>query len=440
MKILYLCPDLGIPILGRKGASAHVRGLAAALSRAGHAVVVASPLLTKSPWEEPADVRAAVLHLPPGDEVNAPVVIVKAFNETLGVVNALPGEFRQLLYDRDLGRRLKRQFESAPPDIIYERASLYATAGAVLARELNRPHLIELNAPLALEQATYRGTAFGDLAAAAERWMLSQADAVLAVSAPLRDYVTGLGVDAERVYVQPNGVDPALFGPGPAALRAGVSKSGDGLVLGFLGGLRPWHGVEVLPDLLSKLRPRYPGLRLVIVGDGPLREELERRVRQQNLSGSVLFTGSVPHERAAEMIRDFDVAVAPYPQADHAFYFSPLKLFECMACGVPVVAARLGQIAEVVREGETGLLYPAGETEALVAACDRLLGDPALRRRLGQNAAQEIQDRFTWDHNAARVAKLGHTLLAARRGTDDHPPNRLCGERVPEALGDVHRR
>src|SRR5262249_16377638 len=90
----------------------------------------------------------------------------------------------------------------------------------------------------------------------------------------------------------------------------------------------------------------------------------------------------------------------------HPFYFSPLKLFEYMACGAPVVAPRLGQIAEVVRDGETGLLYPPGELDGLVGACERLLSDPALRRRLGQAAPPEVHGRCTWDHNAASVTEL----------------------------------
>jgi glycosyltransferase involved in cell wall biosynthesis len=82
-----------------------------------------------------------------------------------------------------------------------------------------------------------------------------------------------------------------------------------------------------------------------------------------------------------------------------------------------VGAASLGQIAEVVRDGETGLLYPPGEFDALVTSCDQLLADPDLRRRLGSAAAKEVHGRHTWDHNAKRVVELARSLIAAR-GTD----------------------
>src|SRR5262249_23095897 len=246
------CPDLGIPVLGRKGAAVHVRSLAAALARAGHAVAVAAAVLQKSPWEPAAGLDLPVLHFPPGPEAQAAVLAVKEFTDTLGVADSLPGEFRRILLNRDLVRQLRRRFDDDPPDFIYERASLYGTAGAVLAGELRRPLLVELNAPLALEQSTYRATALGELAAYAERWALSRAGAVRVFPEPLREYVTGLGLDPGRVHTVPNGVDAALFRPGPADAQVRARwRLGDGPLLGFVGGLRPWHGVEALPGLLG---------------------------------------------------------------------------------------------------------------------------------------------------------------------------------------------
>jgi glycosyltransferase involved in cell wall biosynthesis len=415
VKILYICPDLGIPVLGRKGASVHVRELVGAFGRAGHSVVLAAPLLNKSPWEEPAELEAQLLHAPLSPDVVSAFYGLKAFNETLGIEDSLPGELRRILYNQDLGSRLERRFENHRPDFVYERASLYATAGVSLARELERPLVVELNSPLALEQTTYRATGLGELAREAERWTLTRADAVLAVSASLRDYAVSLGANPDRVHVVPNGVNVDLFGPGAHDPEATTRWDlGDGPVLGFVGGLRPWHGVEVLPALLGRLVGRYPDLRLVIVGDGQLRGELERDLEERGLAHGAVFTGSLPHEEVAALIHRFDVALAPYPRPAHDFYFSPLKLFEYLACGAPVVAASLGQIAEVVRHGETGLLYPPGELDALVASCERLLEDPDLRRRMGRAAAKEIHDRYTWDHNAERVIDLARSLIAER--------------------------
>lgn len=425
MKILYLCPDLGIPVLGRKGASVHVRELIGAFGRTGHQVVLAAQTLNKSPWEKPAETGATVVQVRPSTSATNAAQALKEFNARLQLENSLPGELRRILYNQDLENDLARRFENDPPHFIYERASLYATAGVSLAKRFGVPLLLELNAPLAVEQAAYRATGFGELAAQAERWTLTQADAVIVVSTELRRHVLSLGVKPARIHVMPNGVNPELFCPATGgtrhSVRADATQSMDGAhgvthpTLGFVGGLRPWHGVEVLPELLDRLRKRHPNIRLIIAGDGQLRRPLEREFAKRGLKKNVRITGLLPHEEIGALIRQFDVALAPYPKHDHDFYFSPLKLFEYMACGVAVVAAKQGQVAEVVRHGQTGLLYPPGNLAALTANCERLLADAALRRKLGAAAAKAVRNRFTWGHNAARVVKLARTFAGARK-------------------------
>ena len=127
--------------------------------------------------------------------------------------NPLSGEIRRILYNQEVKRHLQGRFAENPPDFIYERASLFGTAGVSLARAWSCPLVVELNAPLAGEQATYRGATLADLAAYAERFTLSQADLVLVVSTQLREYALGLGADPQRVHVVPNGVDPSIFRP-----------------------------------------------------------------------------------------------------------------------------------------------------------------------------------------------------------------------------------
>lgn len=416
MRILYLCPDLGIPVLGHKGASIHVREMVAALGRAGHDVVLAAALLEKSPWDRRVAVDAPVFHIPPSVETLAAVAGVRDLRDGAGARTSLPAELRRILYDRDLERDLLERLRHRPPDVIYERASVYATAGGRVARALGVPHVVELNAPLAREHGTYRSAASGDLAEACEREVLTGADAVVVVSGALRAHVIELGVDGARVSVEPNGVDPARFRPEPRdeTLRARLGLNG-GPVIGFVGGLRPWHGVEALPDVLERVAARHPGVRLVVAGDGPLAPVLERDLADRGLSDRVVLTRAVPHDDVPGLIRQLDVALAPYPVLDHDFYFSPLKVVEYMACGVPVVAPAVGEIPRLVRDHVTGVLYPVGDLDALTDACTAMLDDPALARRLGSAGEALVRERYTWDHIAARIASEAQALVSERR-------------------------
>jgi len=414
MKILYLNQSSGIPILGGKGASVHIRELVAAFARAGHSVAVASSVLHKSPWELPANLGVPVIHIP--EKANEPTLLaVEAFNQTVGTSNSLPKELRYILHNQEVMAQLHHRLRSNPPDFIYERASLFGIAGVLVARQLNVPLILELNAPLTKEQETYRQMSLTNLATAAESWALAQADAVLAVSSQLRDHAISLGADPGRVRVLPNGVDPGLFNPAipPQQVRHRWGLH-DGPILGFVGGLRPWHDLKALPPLLHRLIQRYAQLQMVIVGDGPMRIAMEDDLKSLGIRDRVVFTGAVPHEEIPELIRLFDVAVAPYANLDHAFYFSPLKLFEYMACGVPVVGARLGQLVEVIRHGETGLLYDAGDIDDLAGACDRLLRDENLRQYMGAMAAKDVLEHYTWDRNAERVTELARSLSDTR--------------------------
>jgi glycosyltransferase involved in cell wall biosynthesis len=415
VKILYLCADLGVPVLGAKGSSLHVRALASALARAGHEVAVAAPTLYRSPWDPPVAFEIRVEHVPPSDAVEAAARGIKSFRETLGVETAIGGELRRILYNEELQVRLKRTLERMPPDILLERASLFGTAGSRIAQELGVPHMVELNAPIAVEQGTYRRGTLAELAAAAERWTLARADTVLAVSAPLAEHAVRLGASPEAVHVIPNGVDPARFRPGArdAAFRRRLGLPA-GPLLGFVGGLRPWHGIETLPELLARLASRHPQLQLVVAGDGPLSPMLREELRERGLAPRATLVGSLPQSDVASLLRELDVAVAPYPQPGHPFYFSPLKLFEYMACGAAVVASDVGQIAAVVRDGLNGLLVEPGNIDELAAACDRLLGDAELRRRLGSAAADDVRRRYTWDANAERIAGLATRVREAR--------------------------
>src|SRR5437762_1391406 len=124
MRILYLCPDSGIPVLGHKGASVHVREMVAALGRGGHKVVLAAQTLSKSVWEKPVEAQANLLQVQLNANSLASASNVKEFVEQLGIESSLPGELRRILFNRDFLVEVRRRCE--PPDFIYERASLYS--------------------------------------------------------------------------------------------------------------------------------------------------------------------------------------------------------------------------------------------------------------------------------------------------------------------------
>ena len=158
-----------------------------------------------------------------------------------------------------------------------------------------------------------------------------------------------------------------------------------------------------------------PGAHLLLVGDGPLRAQLTEQVMLAGLEKAVTFTGAVPHHEVPAHVIAMDVAVAPYPALEESYY-SPLKLFEYMAAGRAIVASRMGQIAEILVEGESGLLFDPGNLTQLADCLRRLRHSPALAQELGRKA-REASGSYTWDHNAARLIEQVERLTGRRCNT-----------------------
>jgi glycosyltransferase involved in cell wall biosynthesis len=416
LRILYVCADPGIPILGFKGASTHVRSLARAIGEIGHAVTIACA--TRGEGNPPAAEIVEIAH----DEQTRLLAKLGDLAFARSGLAQKPGqELKRLLHNGPLQEGLTSLCAAHKPHVLYERYALFCNAGARVARAHNLPYVVELNAPLIEERQRHWGLAMPDVARTIEREVFSGADAILAVSRPVRDYAIAGGASPERVTVLPNAVDPQLFAAGGSEMGAAVRAKhdlGSAVVVGFVGSLKPWHGVDLLLEGVARLADRE--LRLLVVGDGPEGETLRARALAPDLAGRVVFTGAVPHAQIGAYLAATDIAVAPYraPMGeDSAFYFSPLKVFEYMAAGRPVVAPRLGQIVEIIEHGRQGLLYSPDDPGELAAHLLELARNPALRAQMGRAGAELVSQRYTWRGNAQRLAELVEGLREAERGS-----------------------
>jgi glycosyltransferase involved in cell wall biosynthesis len=413
MRIAYLTADFGVPVLGTKGASAHVRGLVRGLESWGHDVLV---LASNVGDGSEVTARFPVQQLPFGTAVLELYEALK--QEQLCQGTRLAKDLRNLLYSLSLELQGRLVLEQARPDLIYERYCLFSTAGLELARYFDVPFILEVNAPLVLEQQRMRGLSLPMVARVAERLVLTRADHVIVVSDWLREYVIEEGVSRDRVTVMPNGADPDLFHPRskPSDLRHTLGWD-EHFVMGFVGSMKSWHGVSTMLDALRILGGASSGFRLLLVGAGPELPRLEREIDRWGLGECVHLTGAVPHEEVPEMIAATDVVVAPYaPDAEG--YFSPVKLFEYMAMACPVVAARVGQAGEVIEHGRTGWLYAPGDAGELAGVMQMLSTNTLLRERVGASARDRVLARYTWRHNAARVVEIAQAIAGRRQQPD----------------------
>jgi L-malate glycosyltransferase len=216
-----------------------------------------------------------------------------------------------------------------------------------------------------------------------------------------RVLVSEFGLADQKIRTCPNGIDTTRFRPDGGSHRAEFPD--DSLVVGVVTALRPEKSVETLVDAFARLRDER--LRLVVVGDGPCRADLEALAHRSGLAGRCAFMPGTPD--VAAWYRSIDVFVLP--SLNESFSNS---LMEAMACGCAVVASKVGGNPELVRHGETGLLFEAASAGDLTRQLDALVADPDARRRVAAAAVRAVRDGYSNERSASRFAALYQDMLA----------------------------
>ena len=326
-RTLLLVPAPGVPVLGPSGASAHVRGLAEALRP--DAIVCANATDRRG---EAGSVGVRVL---------------------AGGVPGWPSwlsswrEYREVL----AARRVARIATRLHPRRVWERHALYSDAGWKVHAATGCDWVLEVNAPLCRERARYEVLPHPTWAAGWERDVLQAAPRVVAVSRWLCDWLTA-EMGCRNVQHLPNGVAPHTGDREGTRAALGV---GDRRVIGFVGSMKPWHGVERLPAILESF-PDAVGLLVGAGGPTPAHPRL-------------ITTGHVAEAKVADLVAAMDVGLAPYGVAAPP-WFCPLKILAYRAQGTPVVAADLGDCAELTRGGGT-VVAAGAPLDAWMAAVER---------------------------------------------------------------------
>lgn len=366
MRIAYALPDPGIGVFGTKGASVHVQEVIRALRADGHQVTVFCTRTNDDIPADLADLEVRRHRLPRGSGAERERAVAAAAQAIAAEIAA--GAF----------------------DLVYERYSLFSDTAARLTapsdpRTAPIPSILEVNAPLIAEQREHRSLADEPAALAATRRQLRGATVVSCVSEAVARWTISEGADPDRVLVTPNGVNTERITSGDRAPIA--AAPGTPVTVGFVGTLKPWHGTDLL---LRAIAGASEHLRLDICGTGPQQDELERLAAELGIDDRVRFRGAVAPERVPAILHGLDIAVAPYPPGEH--YFSPLKVYEYLAAGLPVVASAIGTIPELLGHGELGVLVQPGDVDELAVALDELAADTGRRARLAA-AAREVAVR-----------------------------------------------
>ncbi len=301
-------------------------------------------------------------------------------------------------------------------DIIHERFGLYSYGGIMASKLLRIPHVAEVNGPNIEEKKLFTQ----DIppiqkftAKIIRKFCLRLTHHIVAVSNNLKVFLLENRIvkSPNTISVIPNAADVEAFQRhfDTQAIRSSMGIP-DAFIVMYTGTLQVWYAIEDLISAFSLILKEIPDAFLLIVGEGQARERLENLACQLGIANNVKFMGYINHSKIPEVISIADVVVAPFKELGMTFFGSAIKIFEYLSAGKPIVASKIGQIAEVLQNEYTALLVTPSHVEELANAIVRLAHDEQLRNYLARNAKIEAQ-KYSWDRYADQLVGIYKKLI-----------------------------
>ena len=311
-------------------------------------------------------------------------------------------EMMEVSYNLFSWFRIRRHLKSRDFGIIYERHAFFLFSTGFLARRYNVPLVVEVN-ELTGDDRVRSQSLLSGLAGWCDQRLFERASLIVVVSPYLkREIMSRHGVPDSKIEVRCNGIDEEMGKEFCRdEMRSFSPVPGSDCIFGFVGWFVEWHRLDLLLDAFSLLCNAQPHLKagLLLVGDGPLRNELVNRCAELGISDKVKFAGVIEHSRMPEILKTIDVAVIPH--SNH--YRSPVKLFEYMAGQCAVVAAGTEPISMVINHGVNGLLFTPLDKEEMLKVFLHVASDSGFRTAIGCRAYHDVMESYTWRHNAQAV-------------------------------------
>ena len=343
----------------------------------------------------------------------------KPHNQVRQILAKFLHEPNQILTNAKFYFEEKDILEEEKPDLLISRLEAYTISSVYLANKMNIPVIVEADGPVAYEKMHYQDQFWTHhkLVDYFEVTALKNSLSNFTVSNQLKQHFMDKGVPADSIHVIPNGADPDLFRPDlPCDDVKQQYHLRNNLVIGFVGSFHFWHGVENLTQIILDTTQAHRNVKFLMVGDGgPLKNSLEKFIKQHKLEDRVHLSGLVKHQDIPKYIAAMDIVLSPYPKLEFGYY-SPVKLYEYLSSGKAVVSSRMGQICEVIRDGENGFLCEPDNVTEMSQKISELIGNPGLIKKVGARARQDVLNRYTWKKRGEQLSALCEDVVLSSVG------------------------
>ena len=297
-------------------------------------------------------------------------------------------------------------------DVVFERNSLYNSGVAMACKKIGLPYVMFFDADQ-IAELDFMGKPLTGLlhwrASNLLRYNLGVARHIICVSENAKKHLMSTwDVPSDKLVVLPNAVDVERFKPEPELgthTRASLQLTNHPLIV-FVGSFYQWHDISTLLKAFVIVLKAHSDARLVMVGDGTERKAMMKVSQKLGVEHAVQFTGFVSHTEVSRYVNAADIAVVPVPDMKREMWLSPMKLFEYMSSGKAIIASAMGQIKDIIQDGQNGLLVPAGDEKALANAVNILIEDAPLRTRLGEQARNDAMQNYSWEQYLSQLESV----------------------------------
>jgi len=302
------------------------------------------------------------------------------------------------------------------PDAIYLRQGLFEVSPPILAWLFRVPYVIEKNG---LMEDEFRSRGFSEIVIKilrlAEEINFRLSDKIVCVTEGIkREIVRRYKVNEGKLMVIPNGANIELFRPlDKRECRRKLGLEENAFYVGFVGSFAPWQGLEILIEAAKRVKEQgYAQIKHILVGDGEQEPLLRQKVREYKLEQEIKFTGRVTYEQVVYYINACDIAIAPFTKERNSIIgVSPLKVYEYLACGRPVIVSRVDGVKEVIEEGKCGYLFEPGDAEELARRIIQSYQERDALQEMGLRGRRLVENKYSWRMTAKRIVKVLNEII-----------------------------
>ncbi len=322
-------------------------------------------------------------------------------------------EVHNLTYNYKSSKRIKEIIKSENIDFIYLHHHDFHFGGYKVKKETGIPLILHFDSIEYWVKKNWGKLYLSDYLKWCEQIEIKAADAIIVISDILKDQLIEFyQVDENKIYVSPNGVDIDLFNPNidasPIRKKYGLE---DSFVIGYSGVFNSYHGIDVLIKSALIILNKNKNVKFFLIGDGEYRKYVDEFAKKNKIEDKIIITGLVPFTEVPKNLSACDILVSPFKTTNNTMFFnSPIKTFEYMAMGKPIVTTNIGQLADVCLDENNSLVMEENNPNSLAEKVFKILEEPQLANQLGKNAREFVIKNYSWSKKYELILEIYNKL------------------------------